>query len=186
MRTLSGGTDKSVAAAIVAAMSAPSVQPPATLRPALDADVPVVAGIWYDAWLDGHLGHVPGALVTIRTRESFGTRTAGRVADTTVADTGAGLAGFIMIHDDEVEQVFVAAGHRGTGVATILLAEAERQVAANGHDVAWLAVVPGNARARRFYERQGWTDEGPFDYPARLESGGTIAVLCHRYTKPLT
>ncbi len=51
--------------------------------------------------------------------------------------------------------------------------------------MAWLAVVPGNARARRFYERQGWSDEGPFDYPARLDDGGTIPVRCLRYTKPL-
>jgi GNAT superfamily N-acetyltransferase len=162
------------------------VQPPASLRPARESDVPVVAGIWYEAWLDGHLGNVPDDLVRIRTPESFQTRTAPRVAETTVADTGSGLAGFIMVHDDEVEQVFVAAAHRGSGIATLLLAEAERQIAAQGHEVAWLAVVPGNARARRFYERQGWADEGPFDYPARLESGGIIPVLCHRYTKPLT
>ena len=161
------------------------MQPPASLRSARESDVPVLAGIWYEAWLDGHLGNVPDDLVKIRTPESFQTRTAPRVAETTVAETESELAGFIMVHDDEVEQVFVAAAHRGSGIATLLLAEAERQVAAQGYAVAWLAVVPGNARARRFYERQGWTDEGPFDYPARLESGGIIPVLCHRYTKPL-
>ena len=68
------------------------------------------------------------------------------------------------------------------GVAQALMAEAERQVRANGHGKAWLAVVAGNARARAFYEHSGWSDEGPFDYAAASE-GGTIVVPCHRYTK---
>ena len=62
------------------------------------------------------------------------------------------------------------------------MAEAERQVRMNGHPGAWLAVVAGNARARAFYERAGWRDEGPFDYAAASE-GKTIVVPCHRYTK---
>jgi ribosomal protein S18 acetylase RimI-like enzyme len=67
-------------------------------------------------------------------------------------------------------------------VAAALLAEAERLVKAGGHERAWLAVAPGNARARRFYERQGWLDEGLFDYQASAETG-TISVPCHRYVR---
>ena len=152
------------------------------LRPAHSSDAAVVAEIWHDGWQDGHLGHVPDGLVAIRTRESFHARASDRVGDTVVATDGDAILGFVMVAGDEVEQVYVAAGHRGTGVAAILLAEAERLVAANGHGRAWLAVAPGNARARHFYERQGWADEGPFDYPAKIESG-TIAVPCHRYVK---
>ena len=65
-----------------------------------------------------------------------------------------------MVVGDEVEQVYVGATARGTGLAATLLSEAEAQVAAAGHDTAWLAVATGNARARRFYERCGWVDEG--------------------------
>jgi ribosomal protein S18 acetylase RimI-like enzyme len=68
------------------------------------------------------------------------------------------------------------------GVAALLLAEAERQVAAAGFAGAWLAVVPGNARARRFYERQGWHDAGGFDYEAATATG-SVAVPCRRYAK---
>jgi GNAT superfamily N-acetyltransferase len=89
-----------------------------------------------------------------------------------------------MVAGDEVEQVYVADGHRGIGVAGVLLAESERLVAAGGHERAWLAVAVGNARARRFYERQGWVDEGVFDYPADGPDG-PIPVPCHRYTKPV-
>ncbi|HEX7425551.1 MAG TPA: hypothetical protein VF328_00700, partial [Mycobacterium sp.] len=56
-----------------------------------------------------------------------------------------------------------------------------RAIGAAGHAVAWLAVATGNDRARRFYERCGWTDEGAFDYAAATESGST-PVPCHRYS----
>jgi hypothetical protein len=46
--------------------------------------------------------------------------------------------------------------------------------------VAWLAVVTGNARARRFYERSGWADDGELDYVA-----DGVAVPCRRYVKRL-
>ena len=78
----------------------------------------------------------------------------------------------------------MSADHRGTGVAAALLAEAERLVAAGGHERAWLAVAVGNARARRFYEKNGWIDEGVFDYPAATADRPT-PVPCHRYVKPV-
>ena len=46
------------------------------------------------------------------------------------------------------------------------MSDAERRLREAGHRQVWLAVVAGNARARRFYERSGWTDEGPFAYLA--------------------
>jgi GNAT superfamily N-acetyltransferase len=158
------------------------------LRPATLGDAGAVATIWRDGWRDGHLGNVPGSLVAIRTPESFQIRAAERVGDTVIAEAvalagaGSAVAGFVMVVGDEVEQVYVSADHRGSGVAGLLLAEAERLVAAGGHRRAWLAVVAGNARARRFYERCGWADEGPFDYPA-AGPDGPIAVPCHRYVK---
>lgn len=156
-----------------------------SVRPAHPGDAAAVAEIWTAGWRDGHLGNVPDELVAVRTPESFRQRAAARIGDTTVAVSAEGdVAGFVMVAGDEVEQVYVAAGHRGSGVAGTLLAEAERIVAANGHGRAWLAVVPGNARARRFYERSGWSDEGVFAYQATVE-GGTLAVPCHRYVKPV-
>ena len=152
------------------------------LRPATADDAPAIARIWYFGWRDGHLGHVADELVALRTRESFDQRAAARVADTDVATVDGAVAGFIMVVGDEVEQVYVAGEHRGTGLAAALLTEAERLVAANGHDRAWLAVAPGNARARRFYQRRGWIDEGLFDYPAAT-ADGPMPVPCRRYVK---
>ncbi|MET0424614.1 MAG: GNAT family N-acetyltransferase [Actinoplanes sp.] len=157
---------------------------PVDLRPARPTDAAAVATIWHDGWRDGHLGHVPDELAALRTPDSFRTRATDRVPDTTVADVAGEVAGFIMVKGNEVEQVYVSAGHRGSGVATALLTEAERQVAAAGHVKAWLAVVPGNTRARRFYERQGWTDAGTFLYQAAIGTE-TLQVPCHRYEKPV-
>ena len=158
---------------------------PPIVRPATPDDATAVAEIWRVGWRDGHLGLVPGALAAVRTDESFHTRAAARVADTTVATVGADVAGFVMVVGDEVEQVYVSSRHRGSGVADALLAEAERQVRENGHAIAWLAVVAGNGRARSFYERMGWSDEGAFDYVAAVEDGTTVAVPCRRYVKPV-
>jgi ribosomal protein S18 acetylase RimI-like enzyme len=98
-----------------------------------------------------------------------------------VATIGATVVGFVTVHDDEAEQVYVAASARGGGVANILLRHAE-QVIAERYDTAWLAVVAGNARARRFYEKSGWRDAGGFDYGAEIR-GGTIPVPSRRYEK---
>jgi ribosomal protein S18 acetylase RimI-like enzyme len=159
--------------------------PSTDLRPANVTDSDVVARIWEAGWRDGHLGNVPDALVAIRTPESFRTRAAERVADTTVALVGDEVAGFVMVVADEVEQAYVDAGHRGSGIANVLLDEAERQVAGGGHATAWLAVAPGNARARSFYEKRGWRNDGEFDYAAST-ADGTIAVPCCRYVKPVS
>ncbi|WP_284534574.1 GNAT family N-acetyltransferase [Nocardioides sp. T2.26MG-1] len=153
-----------------------------TLRPARPGDMAAVADIWHPAWHLGHAGHVPDGLTAARTLEAFHERTPARVADTTVAEVDGRVAGFIMVVGDEVEQVFVDPALHGAGVAAPLLAEAERQVAAAGYAEAWLAVVTGNARARRFYEKHGWRDGG--DLPYEVTAGGERYVSpCRRYVK---
>ena len=156
--------------------------PSVTIREATPEDADQVAEIWHLGWQDGHLGFVPQELLDVRTEESFRIRALDRVGDTTVATIDGAVAGFVMVVEDEVEQVYVSALHRGSGVAAVLMSEAEQQVRANGHPKAWLAVVAGNKRARAFYEKAGWHDEGPFDYTASAESG-PIVVPAHRYTK---
>jgi GNAT superfamily N-acetyltransferase len=156
-----------------------------TIRPAGAADMAAVADLWHEGWHSGHAGHVPEGLTALRTLEAFHERTPARVADTTVGIGDSGeLLGFVMVVGDEVEQVFVGPAGRGTGLAAVLLAEAEKQVAAGGHAQAWLAVVAGNARARRFYEKCGWVDKG--DLPYDVTAGGrTWTSPCRRYVKGL-
>jgi len=145
-----------------------------------------IAGIWYSGWADGHLGHVPEELVNHRQEESFLQRAVARIPDTTVAidnATGA-VAGFVMVRADEVEQLYVDARCRGTEVAPRLLAHAEQKIAVN-HTSSWLAVVARNARARRFYERCGWSDHSSLDHVAEI-AGDTMIVPSRRYKKSLS
>jgi GNAT superfamily N-acetyltransferase len=152
------------------------------VRTATEGDVEAVAAVWADGWGDGHAGHVPAALHAHRRRADFRRLVPGRLAGTAVAVLDGRVAGFVTVHGDELEQLYVTAGARGTGVAAALLAHGERTIAAGGFARAWLAVVAGNTRARRFYERCGWHDGGPFAYAAEVD-GGTFAVPARRYEK---
>jgi GNAT superfamily N-acetyltransferase len=157
------------------------------LRPATTDDVDALSELFHRGWHDAHPGHVPDGLTERRTLDAFRDRVATRITetdDTTVAELDGRLAGFVMIADDEVEQVYVDRPFRGSGLAATLLAEAEQQVAAAGHDETWLAVVVGNARARAFYERHGWVDGGDLPYEVTA-LGETYLSPCRRYVKRL-
>lgn len=154
------------------------------LRPAEPADAPAIAEIWEAGWHDAHDGNVPEELTRARDSGSFRVRAAERIGDTTVALVDGEVVGFVMVDRDEVDQVYVSARFRGLGVADALMADADARLRASGHARAWLAVVAGNARARRFYERLGWTDDGPFEHLAPGPNG-PIRVPAHRYVKDL-
>jgi len=159
---------------------APTVRP--SLRPAREDDVAEIARVWLLAWHDGHDGLVPDELVAQRTPEAFPARARAALPCAWVAERDGQVLGFVTAVGDEVAQLFVDRPARGTGVAGELLRKGAELVAAAGHDVAWLAVVTGNARARAFYEREGWRDAGPLDYQADT-AAGPVSVPTHRYER---
>jgi len=150
-------------------------------RAALD-DASAVAEIWRAGWLDGHAGNVPEGLVRHRQDiNDYVPRARDRIDTMWVAASHEGrVLGFVVVKDDELEQVYVDRSARGSGVAAALLRQGEDEVRRAGHTRAWLAVVAGNARARAFYARQGWRDAGPFIYHAETAEG-TFPVPSHRY-----
>ena len=155
------------------------------LRPATSDDVDAVAALFHAGWHDVHPGRVPDGLTERRTPEAFHDRVAQRIAETdetTVAEVDGTVAGFVMVSGDEAEQVYVDRAFRGSGVAGLLLTEAERQIAAAGHEVAFLVVVRGNDRAQAFYAKQGWVDEGDHDYPVTA-LGEQFISPCRKFTK---
>lgn len=154
------------------------------IRPATSADAGVIASIWNSGWREAHLDHVPPALARARTAESFASRARDNLAHTTVATVDGSVVGFVVTIKDEVEQMYVDAAARGGSVASTLLAAAEASIAVDGYTQAWLAVIDNNPRARRFYERCGWTDDGEFSYFADT-SDGPIEVTSRRYVKAL-
>jgi ribosomal protein S18 acetylase RimI-like enzyme len=156
---------------------------PLRLRPATAEDAEEIARIWHNGWRDGHHGHTPESLHEHRRLPDFLKRVPPRLAATTVATLGSRIVGFVMLCDDEVEQIYVDAFARGGPTASALLRHGETTIATR-FDAAWLAVAVGNARARRFYERNGWRDARGMNYPAEAGSG-TILVPCRRYEKEL-
>lgn len=150
------------------------------IRRATAADAEAIGRVWHEAWLDGHLGHVPEALVAERGAAQFVTRARARAEATWVAESAGVVQGFVTVKGDELEQIFVARAARGSGVAERLLRRGEAAIRAAGHRRAWLAVVAGNARARAFYEKLGWHDEGDLAYEAET-AAGTLTVPCRRY-----
>jgi GNAT superfamily N-acetyltransferase len=70
----------------------------------------------------------------------------------------------------------------GTGVGAALLEAAHRALAEAGFADAVLWVLPGNARARRFYEVRGWRHDG-VERDVEM-SGEMIAEVC--YTRSLS
>jgi ribosomal protein S18 acetylase RimI-like enzyme len=162
----------------------PVINRAVVLRAATADDVDTIAAIWHRGWSDGHLGHVPEALVQHRHRRDFLALVPERLATTTVAESELGVVGFVTVDDDEVEEVYVDRAARGRGVADALLGHAEA-IVAERFDRAWLAVVAGNARARRFYERVGWADAGPIAYAAPLPDGSRTPVPARRYERRL-
>ena len=69
-----------------------------------------------------------------------------------------------------VMQVFVAASHRGTPVATELMNALVEEAVRRGYEHMRLFTPAGAGRARRFYEREGWSqvdyiEDTPLGFP---------------------
>ncbi|MFG1609889.1 GNAT family N-acetyltransferase [Actinoplanes sp. NPDC049265] len=101
----------------------------------------------------------------------------------TVATNGDELIGFTYLgpSPDDVTELYaihVDPAHIGTGVGRLLMADALPHLAPRA--VLW--VLPGNVRARRFYERAGWHPDGE----TRAEKMGDENVDHIRYSWPTT
>jgi GNAT superfamily N-acetyltransferase len=102
--------------------------------------------VWYlvaehEGELVGHVGFLPGRLSFARIDDS-------------------GLAHF--------RQLFVRAAHWGTGLATRLHAAAVDEARARGFTAMRLFTPAAQARARRFYEREGWSLARPPAFDERI------------------
>jgi ribosomal protein S18 acetylase RimI-like enzyme len=156
-----------------------------TVRPASRDDLDRLAEIWHEGWHDGHAHVVPAALTRVRTLEGFRQRLEAAFADIRVAGPPGAPVGFSVVKDDELYQLYVAAPARGSGIAALLIEDAEARLAAAGVGTAWLACAIGNDRAARFYRKRGWRLVGTTDYEAETETG-PFALRVWRFEKDLT
>jgi GNAT superfamily N-acetyltransferase len=155
------------------------------VRAAEEAEIDVLAKLWYDSWQDAHAQIVPAELTRLRTPESFRERLQAALPHVRVVGPRGAPVGFCIVKGDELYQLFVSAQARGSGVAAALIADAEARLSASGVHTAWLACAIGNERAARFYEKRGWHRAGTM--VNQLDTlDGTFPLEVWRYEKSLT
>jgi GNAT superfamily N-acetyltransferase len=156
------------------------------LRPFQSDDRAAVVRLWHDAWHDGHGSVLPAHVVGERTLESFERRLGPLEAGCIVADLDGRILGFAVIEGNEIDQLYVAADARGTGLAASLLSAAEEELARRGIDDAAIQCSAGNDRAHRFYARAGWRDSGVRPAPIWTPDGRHETHPTHLFVKQLS
>lgn len=162
------------------------------VRPAILADAAALAHVHVAAWRAAYVGVMPDAYLAELDESRFarGWERAIEEAVSTVLvgvldDMVRGFATFGDARDDDPVargQLYAFNLHPiafGSGLAAALHRAALDGLRDAGHDAAYLWVAEHNPRARRFYEREGWTlDEG-----AKTEDFGGQPLTEVRYTR---
>ncbi|HZO46012.1 MAG TPA: GNAT family N-acetyltransferase [Xanthobacteraceae bacterium] len=127
-----------------------------TLRPYTPADEDAAIELWRHTWQQ-HYPHIDFAKRTAWWRERWKQELA-PTATISVAEAAGRMLGFVTVDRKTgyLDQIVVAPEAWGSEVGNLLMAEA-RRISPGGLD---LKVNADNARAIRFYEKQGFVDAG--------------------------
>jgi GNAT superfamily N-acetyltransferase len=156
----------------------------ANIRDAEVSEIGELARLWYDGWQDAHARIVPAELARMRTLQSFEQRLRAASVHVRVAEQAGAPVGFYLLKGAELYQFYVSSIARGSGIAAILMADAEMRLRETDVHTAWLACAIGNDRAARFYEKSGWSRTGTVTDDVAVP-GGTFALKVWRYEKSL-
>jgi GNAT superfamily N-acetyltransferase len=156
----------------------------AIIRDAKSAEIGQLAKVWFDGWQDAHARIVPSELARLRTLQSFEERLRSASAVVRVAAVVGAPVGFYFLKGAELYQFYVSSSARGSGIAAVLMADAEARLRERHVNTAWLACAIGNDRAARFYEKCGWLRAGTVTDHVEIP-GGTFALDVWRYEKSL-
>ena len=129
------------------------------VRPAAPDDAIAVARVHVRAWQVGYHGLMPADyLASLRAEDRAARYTFGRADGprTTVGLHDGVVAGFATTLGDELCALNVDPDRWSAGVGRALIAHARGELAATGAREGRLWMLVGNARAERFYVRDGW------------------------------
>jgi GNAT superfamily N-acetyltransferase len=155
------------------------------LRSADPGEVDALALLWHSGWQDAHEGLVPAELARHRTLENFRERMRAHLGDVRVAGEVGQPLGFTLLKGDELDQFYVSAAARGTGLAAVLMKDAEHTLLSRGVREAWLACAIGNERAAKFYARQGWRHTRNQMLELPMPDGSVFEIEVWRFEKSL-
>lgn len=148
-------------------------------RDAVEADLPAIDTLFRESF-DATFGHLyapedEAAFFAQFTPEAWAAEFAQADLRLRVAEDAGGLAGFCKISDPELpaqtsapamelRQLYLSERAKGSGAAQALMEWAIGQARERGADEVWLSVYIDNHRAKRFYERYGFEDQGPYRF----------------------
>lgn len=177
--------------------SDPSGSGGVVVRPARPDDVAALAAVHVAAWRAAYRGQMPDdyldGLDVGRWTRGWERLLAAGGDHLQVAERAGTLLGFVRVGAEQEPRPADPAGRGelhainvhpdawGTGAGPALLDAAEARLRQLGYRDAVLWVLPGNARARRFYERAGWHDDGL----EKLAEVNGVTVLERRYARSL-
>jgi ribosomal protein S18 acetylase RimI-like enzyme len=143
------------------------------VRPANVDDAPAMGRLVVRAWQAAYRGHMPDAYLDDLRAEDRAAywdgvlRREGLRGVVLVAEGDGEVAGFAAAGPSpdpegagELFAINVDPAHWGTGAGRALLEAAQAELDRMGFAESVLWVLPGNARARRFYEIAGWVADG--------------------------
>jgi L-amino acid N-acyltransferase YncA len=144
-----------------------------TIRRATVEDAPAIGGVHVRAWQAAYRSQLPDAYLDgLRAEDRAEGWARGLARDRSaepvlVAERDGTVVGVAAVGPaeepagyGELYLINVDPDHWGAGAGRALLAAAEASLTQLGYSDAVLWVLPGNHRARRFYERAGWAADG--------------------------
>jgi ribosomal protein S18 acetylase RimI-like enzyme len=163
-------------------------------RDAVLADSPAIVQVWIDAWQTAYAGLMPESFLSNLDAQAALERceTALRTGHPSlVVELDGGVVGFSTYgptrdadnpQAGEVMAINLSPACWRRGIGKILLAETVERLRRRNFPEATLWVLVANARARAFYEAQGWRADGHAKHDAKLTGFPLHEV---RYRLPL-
>ncbi|GLZ75607.1 N-acetyltransferase [Actinorhabdospora filicis] len=143
------------------------------IRPVAPADVPALAALHVRCWRGAYEGLVPAEALARFDPDEHAARWAARLAERRpgrtelLAEDGGGPVGFVNYGDQrgeggggEIYAIYVDPERWGTGAGHALMTRALEDLRGRGVSPVRLWALDGNERARRFYLRHGFSEDG--------------------------